>query len=425
MKSTRKILSLLLVVAMLFTLAVPVFAEETQTQTATKATAIAAGDQIVIYNADSGKVMTSESYTYSKGSTTKDELKSVAATVAEGKMTVPTGAVVLTVAVNKDGQYSFVTADGKYLYADGTHVRLVADQGDNTLFVLETATDGFFVKCATATYNEKAQYLEFFNSYFTVFGMNTSKAAIYTFQFFKLDKAGEMDGKTVILHTNDVHGAIAGYAYVAALKADFEAKGADVILVDAGDYSQGTTYVSDTKGADAIDLMNLVGYDYATIGNHEFDYGYAQLAANLENADFTVLCSDVFKEDGSPIFGTANAIEEINGLKVGFFGLETPEAQTKANPALIKGLTFLAKDELFANAQAQVNELKEAGADVVICLGHLGDDAESAGNRSTDLMQAVTGIDMFIDGHSTVFSPQPQRAPSSPPAPQSITSVLS
>ena len=77
-----------------------------------------------------------------------------------------------------------------------------------------------------------------------------------------------MTGKVVILHTNDVHGAIEGYAYVKALETAYEAKGAEVILVDAGDFSQGTTYVSTTKGADAVTMMNAVGYDFATLGNH-------------------------------------------------------------------------------------------------------------------------------------------------------------
>ena len=82
---------------------------------------------------------------------------------------------------------------------------------------------------------------------------------------------GELAGKTVILHTNDVHGAVGLYAKVAALKKDYQAKGADVILVDAGDYIQGEPYVSDSQGKTAIELMNAAGYDVATFGNHEFD----------------------------------------------------------------------------------------------------------------------------------------------------------
>ena len=212
------------------------------------------------------------------------------------------------------------------------------------------------------------------------------------------DAKAEMAGKTVILHTNDVHGAVEGYAYIAQLKADYEAKGAEVILVDAGDFSQGTTYVSSTKGADAVTMMNAAGYDVVTLGNHEFDYGYAQLKENMTKANFKVVCADVFNEDGTPIFDANYTYTTKSGVKVGFFGMETPETQTKANPALIKGLTFATGDAFTKAAADQVAALKDA--DVVICLAHLGIDAESAPYRSTDLYAAVKGIDFIVDGHS-------------------------
>jgi len=207
-----------------------------------------------------------------------------------------------------------------------------------------------------------------------------------------------MAGKTVILHTNDVHGAIEGYAYITALKADYEAKGAEVILVDAGDYSQGEVYVSDTKGLDAVEMMNATGYNVVSLGNHEFDYGFAQLKDNMSKAKFKVLCADVFNADGTPIFDANYTYTTKSGVKIGFFGMETPETQTKANPALIKGLTF-ATDDAFTKAAAdQVKALKDD--DIVICVSHLGVDAESKPYRSTDLYAAVKGIDFIIDAHS-------------------------
>ena len=211
----------------------------------------------------------------------------------------------------------------------------------------------------------------------------------------------EYAGKTVILHSNDVHGSIDRYAYMAGLKADFEAKGAEVILADAGDFSQGTTYVSLSKGANAVEMMNAVGYDVATLGNHEFDYGAEQLFTNLKSATFKVLCANVLK-DGAPIYDATTIIEK-DGVKIGFFGLETPEAQTKANPALIQGLTFLTNDtdpKLYDQAQKQIDALKAEGADIVICLSHLGVDESSDPYRSYDLYKAVTGLDFIIDGHS-------------------------
>ena len=219
---------------------------------------------------------------------------------------------------------------------------------------------------------------------------------------FAADEAKPLTGKTVILHSNDVHGAIDLYAAMASLKAAYEAQGAEVILADAGDYSQGTVYVSVHKGADAVTMMNATGYDVATIGNHEFDYGYAQLAENMKAAKFKVLCADVLGADGKTIFD-ANTIIEKGGVKIGFFGLETPEAQTKANPKLIEGLKFLAgKDgsELYNCAAAQVAALKEQGADLVVCLAHLGIDGSSEPYTSYDLAKNVKGIDFIIDGHS-------------------------
>lgn len=206
----------------------------------------------------------------------------------------------------------------------------------------------------------------------------------------------EMAGKTVILHTNDVHGAIEGYAYITALKADYEAKGAEVILVDAGDYSQGEVYVSDTKGLDAVEMMNVTGYDVVTLGNHEFDYGYAQLKENMTKADFKILCANVYGEDGIPIFDANYTYTTKSGVKIGFFGMETPEAQTKANPALIKGLKF--DTDLKAVAEKQLEALKDD--DVVIALSHLGVDDSSKPYTSYGLYNAAKGIDFIIDGHS-------------------------
>ena len=223
----------------------------------------------------------------------------------------------------------------------------------------------------------------------------------------------DLAGKTVILHTNDVHGAIQDYAKVAALKADYEKRGADVYLVDAGDFSQGSVYVSLNKGADAVTMLNAVGYDYVTLGNHEFDYGAQQLADNLKNANFDILCSNVLDADGDPAADEAVTSEvEGSGLKIGFFGLATPETKTKANPALIKGLTFLSGEALYKCAQENIDWLKGQNVDVIICLTHLGVDKESQPNTSYDLYKNTTGIDFIIDGHShTVMTKGPNGEP--------------
>ena len=214
-------------------------------------------------------------------------------------------------------------------------------------------------------------------------------------------EAPDLTGMTVILHSNDVHGALDGYAYMASLKKQYEAAGADVIVVDAGDFTQGNPYVSLSKGHSAIDLMNAAGYDLVTLGNHEFDFGYAQLMENLKDAKFKAICANVYlKGTTDPILEPSTIIETKSGLKVGFFGMETPETATKVNPALITEIDFSTFDQLYEVAQKAIDGLSDA--DVVIGLCHLGIDAEAAvnGYRSTDLLAHVKGVDFVIDGHS-------------------------
>lgn len=225
----------------------------------------------------------------------------------------------------------------------------------------------------------------------------------------------DFSGKTVILHSNDVHGALEGYAAMSALRATFEMSGAEVILVDAGDFSQGTIYVSSNKGASAVTMMNAVGYDFVTLGNHEFDFGYEQLKKNLERANFTVLCADVYlDETGETIYPADAVFETESGVKIGFFGMETPETATKVNPGLISEISFATFDDLYASAQVAVDDLREQEADLVFGIVHLGVDDESAGNgyRSLDLYDNVNGVDFLIDGHShTVMTSGPNGEP--------------
>lgn len=211
----------------------------------------------------------------------------------------------------------------------------------------------------------------------------------------------DVEGKIVILHTNDVHGAVENYAKVATLKKMFSDAGAEVLLVDAGDFSQGETYVSTSQGASAIELMNVAGYDMAAPGNHEFDYGYENLKELVKLAEFPILCANIVDEKGEPLFQTSLVTDTKIG-KIGIFGLDTPETATKAHPAKIKGLTFLGGEELYECAQLNIKNLKDDGAEFIVCLSHLGIDDESAanGNRSIDMLAKVEGIDLLIDGHS-------------------------
>jgi 5'-nucleotidase/UDP-sugar diphosphatase len=214
---------------------------------------------------------------------------------------------------------------------------------------------------------------------------------------------------TVILFTNDVHGHIEeslsepswGDARIARQKQELAAEGYDVYLFSAGDDTQGEPIVSLDQGESAIQFMNVTGYDLMEAGNHEFDYGTDKLLQLKEQADFPILAANITRTVGGDLLLEANHVfTTASGLKIGVFGLETPETQTKSNPDMVKGLTFAAGDDLYKVAQAQVDELKKQGCTLIICLGHLGVDDSSAPNRSIDVIQNTTGINVFIDGHS-------------------------
>lgn len=426
MKSTKKLLSLLLVLAMVFTLAIPAFAVEETTPVSlvtwtggTSVTNNGTNDVlsgVELTMKDSGTELNAygtlgvSASTYGNlsvqpwygttnfSATNYGYMEFVVSTTGytDLKLTTVLGnngkaPASYDVFVSVDGE-PFVQAQSQ-LTAPSSKVNNITNAITSSVILPEVASDA-------ASVTIQVRQAEAANN-----ANNAGNLYLYEMALTGAEKASEppvvkdLEGKTIILHSNDVHGAIEGYAYMTALKASYVARGAEVIMVDAGDYSQGTTYVSTTKGLDAVMMMNVAGYNIATLGNHEFDYGYAQLKDNLSNASFTVLCANVLDENGDPIFD-ANMIKEVGGVKIGFFGLETPEAQTKTNPALIKGLTFLAEDEMYECAAAQVADLKAKGADVIVCLSHLGVDAESVPNRSYDLFAKVSGIDFIIDAHS-------------------------
>lgn len=220
--------------------------------------------------------------------------------------------------------------------------------------------------------------------------------------------AEDLSGKLVILHTNDMHGhyetnkkdGVLGISAVRALKGFYQKQGANVLLFDAGDFSQGTNLVNYYDGLNAVTFMNAAGYDAVSLGNHEFDFGFEELKAMANAADFSILDANVLnKATNEPLFGS-NKIYSFGKTKVGVFGLDTPEAQTKASPKNVKDVTILANEELYSCAQAQIDALKAQGCNYIVCIGHLGVDDESMGNRSIDVVSHVTGLDLFIDGHS-------------------------
>lgn len=221
----------------------------------------------------------------------------------------------------------------------------------------------------------------------------------------------DLEGKLVVIHTNDTHGrdleGVYTTAAVAQLKQDLTNAGADVLLLSAGDASQGTPLVNLSLGGAAIDFMNLAGYDAMATGNHEFDWGLENLQKLAQSAEFPVLAANLtYTESGEVVFGDSVVFTTGSGMKVGVFGLATPETATKAHPDKVKGVSFAAGQELYDVAQQQVDKLNAEGCDYIIALSHLGDSAESAPNRSVDLLDNVTGIDLMVDGHSHTTLPE-------------------
>ena len=215
----------------------------------------------------------------------------------------------------------------------------------------------------------------------------------------------DLSGQLVILHTNDSHGRIKedgtsmGMSAVKYLANRYENAGASVLILDAGDTLHGLPIVTASRGESAVNVMNAVGYSAMAPGNHDFNYGYEHILELEEEMNFPVLAANVtYEADGSLVFGD-HIVITCGEYTIGVFGMATPETVTKTNPNNVVGLDFN-EDNLAGIAQAQCDELKELGCDIVICLAHLGDDVSSTPYRSTDVLEQVTDIDLWIDGHS-------------------------
>ena len=227
----------------------------------------------------------------------------------------------------------------------------------------------------------------------------------------------------VILYTNDVHTYIdkpLSYDVLAALKSELQEIYGNVLLVDAGDHIQGTAYGSMDKGESIIKLMNSAGYDLATLGNHEFDYGMEGTMDVISWADFSYVSCNFYKEEAG-VRGE-NVLEpyrlfDIGGQKIAFVGITTPESFTKSTPAYfqdeagnyIYGISGGEDGQaLYTDVQSAIDAARAEGAELVIALGHLGVDPSSKPWTSEEVIANVSGLDAFIDGHShtVVFDTQ-------------------
>lgn len=228
------------------------------------------------------------------------------------------------------------------------------------------------------------------------------------------DETGAAGGVTV-LYTNDIHTYITKdltYSKVAAYKDSLE----NVLLVDAGDHIQGTAYGSMDKGATIAQLMNAAGYDLATLGNHEFDYGMDGCMAAIEAADFPYVSCNFYHEAngvaGENVLDSYKVFE-VGGVKIAFIGITTPESFTKSTPSYfqdengnyIYGIAGGTDGEALYTAVQNAIDASSAEADYVIALGHLGVDESSQPWTSREVIANTTGLDAFIDGHSHTTIP--------------------
>lgn len=225
----------------------------------------------------------------------------------------------------------------------------------------------------------------------------------------------EKSNDIVILYTNDTHAYIdspLSFDTIGALKKNLEKQYRYVLLVDAGDHLQGTAFGSMDQGASVLQLMNKAGYDLATPGNHEFDYGMDSFLERAREAEFPYLsCNLYHQEDG--VRGE-NLLESFQAYHFGkeivaFIGITTPETIVKSTPAYFQdengnfcyGISGGDNGQaLYDDVQFAVDAIRRAGATKVIAVGHLGDDPSSSPWTSEEVIAHVSGLDAFIDGHS-------------------------
>lgn len=221
-----------------------------------------------------------------------------------------------------------------------------------------------------------------------------------------------------IFHTNDLHGHLLdeynsagglttiGMDYIAAIRNSVP----ESLLVDAGDFSQGVPFANISKGKDVIKLTNAARYDLGVLGNHEFDYGLNNSLTNVKNANYPILSANTFYNEApflKDIKGVGvtenngcNLIKIVKGIKVGFFGITTPETAYKTNPSYLKDsnscITF---QDPISISQKEINELKTKGAQVIVGVMHIGNEPTSSPN-SIDIANQLSGLDVLIDAHS-------------------------
>lgn len=224
-------------------------------------------------------------------------------------------------------------------------------------------------------------------------------------------KSGKAASDIVILYDNDVHCAVDGYAKMAALKAEKKAQTPYVTVVSAGDYVQGGSMGAASKGGYIVTIMNAVGYDLVTLGNHEFDYAIPRLKEISKELKATILCCNLIDLKADARMFKPYEIVDYGGTKVAFIGAATPYSFNSSTPAYFqddKGnyIYSLSADTYYDTFQNFINDARNQGADYVVALTHLGDDVNYDPINSQELARQTEGLDVILDGHSHSLVPQ-------------------
>ena len=224
-------------------------------------------------------------------------------------------------------------------------------------------------------------------------------------------KSGKAASDIVILYDNDVHCSVDGYAKMAALKAEKKAQTPYVTVVSAGDYVQGGSMGAASKGGYIVTIMNAVGYDLVTLGNHEFDYAIPRLKEISKELKATILCCNLIDLKADARMFKPYEIVDYGGTKVAFIGAATPYSFNSSTPAYFqddKGnyVYSLSADTYYDTFQNFINDARNQGADYVVALTHLGDDVNYDPINSQELARQTEGLDVILDGHSHSLVPQ-------------------
>ncbi|MBQ7773302.1 MAG: bifunctional metallophosphatase/5'-nucleotidase [Bacteroidales bacterium] len=209
----------------------------------------------------------------------------------------------------------------------------------------------------------------------------------------------------VILFDNDVHCGVDGYAAMETLQQASKGRTPYVAIVSCGDFAQGDVIGSVSRGEHIVDIMNLVGYDFITLGNHEFDYGIQRMAELTEKLQARTLCANFKDIQAGELVYKPFEIERYGNVDIAFLGIATPATATSVSPKIFLDeqgnikYSFL-RQTFFESIQQQVDAARMQGADYVVALSHLGDLSDGENPTSVELIGKTTGIDVVLDGHA-------------------------